>query len=132
MTSERSLRFPLLVIGEWLMTLPAAIFVAAGVLRLMQPREFEPARTAWAIFEWTMAHITHSDAAVIFLVLPFAALALGLITLWRVWLSDEQIREDVRAAFGVLRRRLGIVLLALGTGLAGALLVLAVHQLIVG
>lgn len=130
MTSDRSLRFPLLVIGEWLMTLPAAVFVVAAVLRLLQPREYEPARTAWAIVEWTAAHVSHGDAAVIFLALPAAALVLGLVTLVRVWRTEANFREDAKAALAMLRRRLGLVLLTLGTGLAATLLVLALRQII--
>lgn len=132
MTSERSLRFPLLVIADWLMTLPAAVFVAAAVLRVLQPRQYEPARTSWAIFEWTVAHVSHADAAVIFLALPFVSATLGLAMLWRAWRTDQGVRDDVRAAFAMLRRRAGVVLLAAATGLAGVLLILAVHQLIVG
>ena len=130
MTSDRSLRFPLLVIGEWLMTLPAAVFVVAAVLRLLQPREYEPARTAWAIVEWTAAHVSHGDAAVIFLALPAAALVLGLVTLVRVWRTEANFREDAKAALAMLRRRLGPLLLTLGTGLAATLLVLALRQII--
>ena len=42
-------RMPVLAVAEWLITLPATLLLAAAALRLLQPRQYEPARTAWAV-----------------------------------------------------------------------------------
>ena len=66
-----------LAVSEWLLVLPAALLLAAAALRQLQPRQFEPARTSWAIFEWTTKHISQAGAAWLFLILPAVALAAG-------------------------------------------------------
>jgi hypothetical protein len=39
-----------LAVSEWLLVLPASVLVLAALLRLVQPREHEPARASWVIF----------------------------------------------------------------------------------
>ena len=60
----------LTALAGWLLVLPATFFLAAAALRTLQPRQFQPARACWAIFEWVATHFTHLDAAVVFLALP--------------------------------------------------------------
>lgn len=121
-----------LTVAEWLMVMPAAVFIATAMLRMLQPPVREPARLCWAIFEWGRAHVSHLGAAVLFLALPGMALIAGSTALWRWWRRDQPLREDSAAAFAILRRRFQPLCLAAGTLLAAAIVTLAVHQMIVG
>ena len=62
-----------LAVSEWLLVL-------AALLRLVQPREHEPARASWVIFAWARTHISHSGAGLVFIGLPgVAALILAAV-----------------------------------------------------
>jgi len=122
----------IVALGEWLLVLPSAVFIAAAALRELAPRQFEPAHTSWAIFEWTVAHITRVDAAVLFLVLPAAALLVGCALLVSHWRGDSQFRRDVAALFTIAWRQLGIGIAASATLLAGTILAMVIAHLIVG
>src|SRR5256886_7298533 len=56
-----------LAVSEWLLVLPASVLVLAALLRLVQPREHEPARASWVIFAWARTHISHSGAGLVFI-----------------------------------------------------------------
>src|SRR5947208_15304354 len=62
-----------LAVSEWLLVLPASVLVLAALLRLVQPREHEPARASWVIFAWARTHISHSGAGLVFIGLPGGA-----------------------------------------------------------
>src|SRR6266566_4795284 len=58
----------------------ASVLVLAALLRLVQPREHEPARASWVIFAWARTHISHSGAGLVFIGLPgVAALILAAV-----------------------------------------------------
>jgi hypothetical protein len=109
-------------LSEWLLILPAALLLAAAALRLLQPREYEPARMSWAIFEWSTTHISHAGAAVLFLALPGIAVVAGCVALLLVWRGSETLRQDTINLLATLRRHLAIAILGSGTLLAGAIL----------
>jgi len=119
-------------LAGWLLVLPATFFLAAGVLRQLQPRRFQPARTCWIIFEWITTHFTHMDAAVVFLAFPIVALAAGGAALWCEWRRSPALRRDAAAALDIARRQLVGICLAAAVLAAGAILTFAVHQLLVG
>lgn len=123
--SKSSLR--LLACLEWLMVLPASVFLTAAVLRLLQPREYEPARTSWLIVDWTVRNVSRSGAGVLFLALPALVALIGAATLLRAWGENETLRLDATAAVAALWRHRLIVLLG-----AGAALALAIIALVVG
>lgn len=131
MQASKSLRLPVFALGEWLLILPATVFLAAAALRLLQPRQYEPARTSGLIFDWAMAHMTQLSAAILFLALPALVVIAGCVVLRRAWRNDESTRADVLLWFSVLRRRLAVALLASATLAAAAVLVLAVSRLFV-
>lgn len=131
MPASKSLRLPVFALGEWLLILPATLFLAAAALRLLQPRQYEPARTSWLIFDWAMAHMTQLNAAILLLALPALVVIAGCVVLRRAWRNDESVRADVLLWFSVLRRRLAVALLASATLAAAAVLVLAVSRLFV-
>ena len=123
-------RMPVLAVAEWLITLPSTLLLAAAALRLLQPRQYEPARTAWAVFEWSGAHISRLGAGVLFLVLPAAAAILGCVALFQLWHDDQELRQDILVAWEVLRRRSALVLMCAATLLAGCIVCLTVLHVI--
>jgi hypothetical protein len=46
--------------------IPATFLLAVAALRGLQPRQYEPARTSWIIFEWMTTHLTGTHAAIMF------------------------------------------------------------------
>lgn len=122
----------LVVVAEWLMIIPAAVFILAAILRLLQPSQYEPARTSWMIFNWTTTHISQMGAAVLFLGLPAVAIILGSAILARNWRDDEVLRHDVKLALTICREHAAAGLLAVGTVMAAAILVFAVVHVIAG
>jgi hypothetical protein len=123
-------RMPLLVLGEWIMTLPTAFLLGAAALRLLQPREFEPARTAWIFVEWATTHLSHWGAGILFLALPLLAAILAGMTLLRSWRGDEALRQDMTLAANLVRRHALVFLSALATLLAGAILAFVLVHMI--
>lgn len=123
---------PLLAVGEWLMILPAAVFVAVAALRQMQPAESEPAHASWIIFNWAAAHVTHFDAAVIFLVLPAAVVLAGLVALLWAFSENESLRRDLAEGFRILRANFAAWVVAAATLLGGLILAAVIVHLIVG
>jgi len=123
-------RMPVLALAEWLITLPAILLLAAAALRLLQPRQYEPARTAWAVFEWSSAHISRLGAGVLFLVLPAFAAILGCVALYRLRQQDQGFRQDILIAWDVLRRRYALVLMSAATLLAGCIVCLTILHMI--
>jgi hypothetical protein len=117
-------------IAECLLVFPATFLLAVAALRGLQPRQYEPARTSWIIFEWMTTHLTRMHAAIMFLILPTVAFVLGMGVLLRNWRHDELVRSDVVALVGAVRRNLHIIIVAAGT-LAGVAIVIAavVHMI---
>lgn len=67
MQIAKPFRLAVLAIGEWLLVLPAAVFLASVALHLLlQPRQYQPAHASWIIFEWTTTHISRLGAAMLF------------------------------------------------------------------
>ena len=120
----------MLALGEWLMVLPATVFLAAAALRLLQPRPDQPARTSWVIFEWTTTHISSLGAAMLFLGMPCLVVFAGCFTLLRMWREDQTLRLDAVLGLTVFRRHVAIGFLAVATLLGAAILTLAVAHLV--
>ena len=122
------LRLPVIAICEWLTVLPATVLLAAAALRMLQPRQYEPARTSWIFFEWTMTHVSGLGAAILFIGMPAVVVITGCTTLLRIWLKDAGLRQDAAMTIAILRRHLGGGLLTVAVLLAGAILAaVAVH-----
>ncbi len=113
-------RLPVVAICEWLLVLPATVFLAAATLRLLQPREYEPARTSWVFFEWTLTHISRLGAATLFIGMPGVVVVAGCAALLRSWRQDQALRHDVAMTLAILRRHFAIGLLTAAVLLAGA------------
>ena len=117
-----------------LLVLPAVTFLAAAMIRAMQPTAYQPARAAAAIFG-AFAALPHDWMWVVLVIAPVGALVLSLLVTWRRWSSDLGAREDVAALASGLRRiahqpiliaaafaslaSAGVLLFMLGHALAG-------------
>jgi len=121
-------RLAVIAICEWLTVLPATVLLAAAALRMLQPRQYEPARTSWILFEWTMMHVSGLGAAILFIGMPAVVVITGCTTLLRIWLKDAGLRQDGAMTVAILRRNLAGGLLTVAVLLAGAILAaVAVH-----
>jgi hypothetical protein len=130
MQIAKPFRLSAFAIGEWLLVLPATVFLAAAALRLLQPRQYEPARTSWIIFDWTTTHISPLGAALLFIGLPGLLVLVGAITLLRIWRTDQTLRQDAALTLTIFRRHLAIVLFTAVTLLAAAIFTFAVAHLV--
>jgi hypothetical protein len=130
MQLSKPTRLPIIAMAEWLMVLPATVFLAAAVLRLLQPRQYEPARTSWIIFEWTTTHISQLSAALLFIGLPGLVVLAGFAALIRTWREDQALRHDATLALTIFRRHLTIGFLTTATLLAAAIFTFAVAHLV--
>jgi hypothetical protein len=117
-------------ICEWLLVLPATLFLAAAALRILQPRQYEPARTSWFIFEWTATHVSRLGAAILFIGMPGVVVVAGFATLLGNWRPDPALLHDVAMTLAIVRRHLTIGLLTAAVLLAGTILTaVAVHAI---
>jgi len=119
-----------IAIGEWLMVLPATVLLAAAALRTLQPRQYEPARTSWIIFEWTMTHVSRLGPVILFIGMPGVVVAAGCAALPRNWRKDQALRNDVTMTVAIVRRHFALGLLTAAVVLAGTILAaVAVHMI---
>jgi len=124
-------RLNILAIGEWLMVLPAMLFLATAALRQLQPRRYEPAHTSRIIFKW-FAHMPSLLVAALLIGLPAVAFTVGIATVLRAWSKDQALRFDTTAAFAIGRRHLPAYLLATATMLAGIILAAVAAHMVAG
>ena len=122
MPNSKSALVRAVAVSQWLLVLPAAIFLAAAAARLLQPRQYQPAHASWVLFEWTMAHISHSGAALLFLAMPGLAAILGGAAAAGAWRKDPALRSDATETLAILGRHWAIAVLLAATLLAGAIL----------
>ena len=123
-------RLSVLAIGEWLLVLPAAVFLASAALRLLQPRQYQPARASWIIFEWTTTHISRLGAAMLFIGMPGIVALAGAAILLQIWREDQTLRQDAVLGLTIFRRHLAVGLFTAATLLAAAIFTFAVAHLI--
>jgi len=130
MEFSRLFRLPMLAALHWLLVLPATIFLGAAALRLLQPREYEPARTSSAITEWATTHVSRLGAGILFIGLPGLVAIAGCTALIEMWRRDQGLRQDVAEVLALLRRQEAIAVLTTATLLAGAILVFAIAHVL--
>jgi hypothetical protein len=112
------------------MVLPATMFLAAAALRFLQPRQYEPARISWIIFEWTATHISHLGAAMLFLGMPGLVVVAGCATLLRMWSENQTLRDDAALALTIVQRYGAVGSLAVATLLGAAIFTLAIVHIV--
>jgi hypothetical protein len=130
MKTLRSFPLRLIALGEWLMILPAILLMAAATLRLLQPAQYEPAHTSMLIFNWTTTHISRLGAGILFLGMPAVVAMAGCVALWKVWHTDQGLRNDATAVVAILRRRGAVFVLMTATLLGAAVLALVTAHII--
>jgi hypothetical protein len=130
MRVSRLFRLPIVALGEGLMVLPATVFLGAAALRVLQPRQYEPARTSWIIFEWTTKHVSRLGAGTLFIGLPGLVAIVGCATLLSTWRQDAALRNDTADTLAIFRRQRTIILATAAMLLAVVILVFAVSHVI--
>ena len=130
MPNSKSVLVRAVAFSQWLMVSPAAIFLVAAAARLLQPRQYQPARASWMLFEWTMTHMSRSGAALLFLAMPGLAAILGGVAMVGAWRKDPTLRSDATETLTILGRRWTIAFLLAATLLAGAILAATVAHLL--
>jgi hypothetical protein len=117
---------PVFTTLEWLMVLPASVFLAAAAFRGLQPVQYEPARTCAALVAWTVTHVSRFGATILFLGMPGLVALAGGGTLLRIWRKDAALREDSATTMAILRRHFVVGVLTAAVVLAGAILAMVV------
>ena len=130
MRLSRLFRLPIVALGEWLMVLPATVFLGAAALRVLQPRQYEPARTGWIIVEWTMMHISRLGAGILFIGLPGLVAIVGGATLLRTWREDSALRHDTADTLAIFRRQRTIIVAMAAMLFAAVILVFTVSHVV--
>lgn len=118
------------VVTECLLLCPAAFFILVTTLHSMHPREYELAHSTEFIFDWMKSHLTRTHAAIMFIIFPAVAFALGITTLLRSWQQDELFRWDARAFAAVVRRNWHFIIVSAGAAIGVAILTAAVAHMI--
>jgi hypothetical protein len=114
---------------EFLLILPAALFMTALFMREVQPQQAEPAHTAGRIVAWYAAS-PRLGLWVLLMALPFVVLVTGCATLVRGWNSDAGLRQAAREMLVIVRAHLATLIVAAATLVAGGVLaIVALHSL---
>jgi hypothetical protein len=114
--------------AELLLIAPAALFMTALVVRVLQPQQFEPAYSAQGIVQWYA--VRPWTLWVLLIVLPSVVLAVGCATLVRGWRQDADLRGTAWQTLAAIRAHLATLVLAAATlAAAGILAIVAAHML---
>ncbi|MDR3754900.1 MAG: hypothetical protein P4K93_15915 [Terracidiphilus sp.] len=114
---------------EVVLILPASLFMAALLVRSVQPQQFEPAHTAQLIVDWYAAR-THVGLWLFLMALPLAALTIGCVTLLRSLRSDPVLRQAMHECAGAIRRHFAVMVVALATAASAVILgIVALHAI---
>ena len=90
-------RTPVLVsILAVLLVLPAVTFLAAALVRSLQPVQYQPARAAQAVFD-AFAALPATAVWLLLALAPLLALGLAVLAAWRRLRDDPSARADVSA-----------------------------------
>ena len=107
---------------------PAAVFMAALLVRYLQPMLYEPARAAQLIITWYSGRIW--TLWILLISLPLAALIIGCIALLKDWIADLKPQAATAQPSARVRLLPATLLIVAVTLAAGAILVIvAVHML---
>jgi hypothetical protein len=116
----------ILATTEFLLVLPAMLFMTALLVRNLEPAQYEPARSAIRLVEWYGARPWSLGIFVI--ALPLTVFLVGCATLLRSWLTDAKLRQAALEAFAAARAHLATLAIAGATVVAaGVLAIVAIH-----
>jgi len=115
---------------EIVLILPAAVFMAAILVRNVTPLPNEPAATAQRVVMW-YAHLPPQVGLWGFLsLMPLAVVGLGGLAILSSWQTDEALRSAARDVARAVRAHAAMVLTALTTVIAaGILSFVVVHMM---
>ena len=113
---------------ELVLIFPATLFMAALVLRNLQPLQYEPAHSAQQLVMWCAGRTW--TLWVLLLGLPFTVLVSGCVTLLHTWNRDIALRDTARQSLAMIRAHMASLFVAATTLAAGAILaIVVVHML---
>ena len=114
---------------ELLLVFPAVLFMTSLFARDIQPRQYEPARTAQRIVDW-YASSPHVGLWILLIALPLAVLVIGSTTLLREWRSNQALRTATLESISIVRAHASALLIAGATATAGGILaIVGLHVL---
>ena len=113
---------------EVVLIFPAALFMAALVLRTLQPLQFEPAHSAQQLVMWYAGRMW--TLWVLLLGLPFIVLVTGCATLLRSWNRDTVWSQAVRQLPTTMLGHFATLLVAATTLAASGILVIVVLHML--
>lgn len=108
---------------EFVLLSPAALFMAALVVRSLQPLQSEPAHSAQQMVMWYAGRMW--TLWVLLLALPFTVLITGSAALLRTWPRGMAAPHSVRQSLAFVREHLATLVVA-ATTLAAAVIVVIV------
>ena len=114
----------LIAAAQLVLLFPAALFMAALVVRELRPLQYEPAHSAQQLVMWYAARMW--TLWVLLLALPMMVLISGGGTLLRNWNRDAAVTQNVRQALAAVRGRLATLLIAATTLAAAAILAIVI------
>lgn len=118
------MRTRIIAVLEFLLILPAALFMTALVLRNLQPLQFEPAHSAQQLVMWYAGRMW--TLWVLLLALPFTVLVTGCATLVSNWRRDIARPRTAQQAFALIGGHVATLFVAATTLAAGAILAIVV------
>ena len=113
---------------QLLLIFPAALFMTALLVRMLQPLPYEPARTAQRIVMWYAGR--QWTLWVLLIALPFAVLVTGCASMLRGWNGDVERPHDARQTLAAVRAHPAALWAAAATLTAGAVLVIVVLHML--
>ena len=117
-----------IAVTQLVLIFPAAVFMAALLVRNLQPFLYEPAHTAQLIVAWYSGRVW--TLWILLAGLPSAVLVIGCITLLKVWRAQSKPEAASRKPSTSVRLSAATLMISALTLLAAAtLMVVGVHVL---
>lgn len=120
---------PIVAATEWLLILPAVLFLIALFARNLQPTQYQPAHAAEQIVAWYAAR-PRVGLWLLLIALPCTVLVTGCIVLLKQWTTDPELQRVARETLAAVRGHLATLWVAAATLTAGAILAIVALHLI--
>ena len=115
-------------VTDLLLISPAALFMAALLVRSLQPLQYEPAHTAQRVIMWYAGRMW--TLWVLLIALPLTVLIIGCALLLRSWNDALEVRQAALPTIAAIRADTAALFIAATTLAAVVFLaVVAVHML---
>ena len=115
-------------VADLLLISPAALFMAALLVRSLQPLQYEPAHAAQQVIMWYAGRMW--TLWVLLIALPLTVLIIGCAILLRSWNNALEVRQAALPTIAAVRADTATLLIAATTLAAVVFLaVVAVHML---